>query len=53
MVTSAASRNHCTRAEISMPTAAMAVMPTMNRVPASVVQKVDAARPSAPNSRKK
>ena len=41
------------RAEISMPSAAMTVMATMNTAPTSVVQKVDAARLSRPNSRKK
>src|SRR5580765_1705989 len=48
---SAASRNHCVRAESSMPIVTMAVMIRIQITPTNVTQKVLAAAWSAPKSR--
>ncbi len=47
------SRNHCRRADTSMPIAVMAHMITRKATPTNVTQKSEFARPLAPMSRKK
>jgi hypothetical protein len=48
---SAASRNHCSRAESSIPIQQMMVMTAIQITPTKVTQKVLAAAPSAPKRR--